>query len=278
MNFKVVLTFLTASFLLFSCKSRQIVSGPQKKTPPVQRPQQPKQQKEEVVVTSPTTTAPTKKPSTYASKTEKYIDNYAEIAMEQMRQYKIPASITLAQGILESGAGSGDLTLRANNHFGIKCHDWKGAVVYHDDDTAQECFRKYSNAAFSFQDHSLFLTGRKRYTGLFKLAIDDYKGWAKGLQAAGYATDKKYPSKLIRIIESNKLYKYDAQVLGKSEKDAKKITTTSNRYTVSTGDTLYSIARKNKISVDELKSLNGIENNTIHEGQILYVKPLPKDY
>lgn len=278
MNFKVVLTFLTASFLLFSCKSRQIVSTPQKKTPPVQRPQQPKQQKEEAIVTSPSPTAPIKKASSYASKTENYIDNYAEIAMEQMRQYKIPASITLAQGILESGAGSGDLTLRANNHFGIKCHDWKGAVVYHDDDTAQECFRKYSNAAFSFQDHSLFLTGRKRYTGLFKLAIDDYKSWAKGLQAAGYATDKKYPSKLIRIIETNKLYQYDAQVLGKSVKDAKKVTSTSNQYTVKTGDTLYSIARKNKISVDELKNFNGIENNTIHEGQILYVKPLPKDY
>ena len=278
MNFKVVLTFLTASFLLFSCKSRQIVSTPQKKTPPVQRPQQPKQQKEEAIATSPSPTASIKKASSYASKTENYIDNYAEIAMEQMRQYKIPASITLAQGILESGAGSGDLTRRANNHFGIKCHDWKGAVVYHDDDTAQECFRKYSNAAFSFQDHSLFLAGRKRYTGLFKLAIDDYKSWAKGLQAAGYATDKKYPSKLIRIIETNKLYQYDAQVLGKSVKDAKKVTSTSNQYTVKTGDTLYSIARKNKISVDELKNFNGIENNTIHEGQILYVKPLPKDY
>lgn len=287
MNFKVVLTFLAASFLLFSCKSRQIVSAPQKKKPTIQRPQQPKQQKQEVVVKIPTPTksnttvhkeksAP--KTGTYASKIDNYVDTYAEIAMEQMRQYKIPASITLAQGILESGAGSGDLTRRANNHFGIKCHDWKGAVVYHDDDTTQECFRKYSNAAFSFQDHSLFLTGRKRYTGLFKLAIDDYKRWAKGLQAAGYATDKKYPAKLIRIIESNKLYEYDAKVLGKSVKDAKKVTTTSNQYTVKTGDTLYSIARKNKISVDELKNFNGIEGNTIHEGQILYVKPLPKDY
>ena len=284
MNLKVVLLFLTASFLLFSCKSKQIVSAPQKKYPTAQKPQK---QKEEVVVAIPTpiettTTVHNEKSApkvgTYSSKIEGYIATYAEIAMEQMRQYKIPASITLAQGILESGAGSGDLTRRANNHFGIKCHDWKGAVVYHDDDTAQECFRKYSNAAFSFQDHSLFLTGRKRYTGLFKLAIDDYKRWAKGLQAAGYATDKKYPAKLIRIIESNKLYRYDAKVLGKSEKDAKKVTTTSNRYTVETGDTLYSIARKNKISVDELKSLNGIESNTIHEGQILYVKPLPKDF
>jgi len=195
-----------------------------------------------------------------------------------MKQYKIPASITLAQGILESGAGTGDLAQRANNHFGIKCHDWKGAVAYHDDDAAQECFRKYSNPKFSYQDHSLFLSGRKRYIGLFQLPIDDYKGWAKGLQKAGYATDKKYPSKLIRIIESNKLYKYDAIVLGKSEKDAKKVTTTNNQYTVKTGDTLYSIARKNKISVDELKNLNGLDGNTIFEGQVLYVKPLPKDF
>ena len=198
--------------------------------------------------------------------------------MEQMKQYKIPASITLAQGILESGAGTGELTQKANNHFGIKCHDWKGAKVYHDDDTAQECFRKYSNANFSYQDHSLFLTGRKRYLSLFKLPIDDYKGWAKGLQKAGYATDKKYPAKLIKIIESNKLYKYDAQVLGKSEKDAKKVTSTSGSYTVKPGDTLYSIARKNKISVEELKSLNSLDGSTIFEGQVLYVKPLPKDF
>lgn len=284
MKFKVVFSLLLGSILVFSCKSKQVVSAPQKKTPTVHKPQQPKK---EVVVTTPTPTEPTTtvhnkksapKVGTYSSKIESYINTYAEIAMEQMRQYKIPASITLAQGILESGAGTGDLTRRANNHFGIKCHDWKGAVVYHDDDTAQECFRKYSNATFSFQDHSLFLTGRKRYLGLFKLPIDDYKNWAKGLQKAGYATDKKYPSKLIRIIESNKLYRYDAQVLGKSVKNAKKVTTTSNQYTVETGDTLYSIARKNKISVDELKSFNGLEGNTIHEGQVLYVKPLPKDF
>ena len=284
MKYKAVFGLLLGAFLVFSCKSKQIVSTPQKKTTPVRKSQQPRK---EVVTTKPGTpkkTPPTSnkksapKTSTHTSKIDTYVNTYAEIAMEQMRQYKIPASITLAQGILESGAGTGDLTLRANNHFGIKCHDWKGAVVYHDDDTAQECFRKYSNAAFSFQDHSLFLSGRKRYTSLFKLPIDDYKRWAKGLQAAGYATDKKYPSKLIRIIEANKLYKYDAVVLGKSVKDAKKVTTTANRYTVKTGDTLYSIARKNKISVDELKSLNGIDNNTIHEGQILYIKPLPKDF
>ena len=285
MKFKVVFTLILGSFLLFSCKSKQIVSSPQRKAPTIRKSQQTGQRTTGNTTTKPTRTSSpdTHKKSappvgTYASKVDNYIQTYAEIAMEQMRQYKIPASITLAQGILESGAGSGDLTRRANNHFGIKCHDWKGAKVYHDDDAAQECFRKYSNAEFSFQDHSLFLSGRKRYLGLFKLPIDDYKGWSKGLQKAGYATDKKYPAKLIRIIETNKLYQYDAKVLGKTEKNAKKVTTTSGRYTVTTGDTLYSIAKKNKISVDDLKSLNGLEQNTIHQGQVLYVKPLPKDY
>jgi len=280
MKFKLILATIIGSILLFSCKTKQIVSSPQRKTYPTQK-------APEVVVTVPT---PTKTDTsvhnqnsappvgTYVSKVDNYVNTYSEIAMEQMRQYKIPASITLAQGILESGAGTGDLTRRANNHFGIKCHNWKGAVVYHDDDTAQECFRKYSNAEFSFQDHSLFLSGRKRYLSLFKLANDDYKGWAKGLQKAGYATDKKYPAKLIRIIESNKLYEYDAQVLGKPAKDAKKIIGNSNQYTVKKGDTLYSISRKNKISVEELKSFNGIDSNSIFEGQVLFVKPLPKDF
>ncbi len=274
MKFKVVLATIIGSLLLFSCKSRQIVSSPQKRTP---------QQSTRVVKTQPKKVETRKsipKPttSTALSKREIYINTYAEIAMEQMRQYKIPASITLAQGILESGSGEGQLTRKANNHFGIKCHNWKGAKVYHDDDEAQECFRKYSNAEFSFQDHSLFLSGRKRYLSLFKLANDDYKGWAKGLQKAGYATDKKYPAKLIRIIEANKLYRYDAQVLGKSEKDAKKTTGKANQYSVKKGDTLYSISRKNKISVEELKQINGIEGNSIFEGQVLFVNPLTKDY
>ena len=278
MKFKVVLATIIGSLLLFSCKSKQIVSSyPQKKvTTQTPRVAKTKSNKPEV---KPENNNHLKKPTKAAlTKRDIYINTYAEIAMEQMRQYKIPASITLAQGILESGSGEGELTRKANNHFGIKCHDWKGAKVYHDDDAAQECFRKYSNAEFSFQDHSLFLSGRKRYLSLFKLANDDYKGWAKGLQKAGYATDKKYPSKLIRIIEANKLYKYDAKVLGKSEKDAKKTIGKADQYSVKKGDTLYSISRKNKISIEELKQINGIEGNSIFEGQILFVNPLPKDY
>ena len=283
MKINVALGILTCSALLFSCKSKKIVSSQKtRKNTQVTSKREVKPAISKPKPVNKTPQAKNKKSAppvgTYTNKVTNYINDFAVTAMEQMKQYKIPASITLAQGILESGAGTGELTQKANNHFGIKCHDWKGAKAYHDDDTAQECFRKYSNAKFSYQDHSLFLTGRKRYLSLFKLPIDDYKGWAKGLQKAGYATDKKYPAKLIKIIETNKLYKYDAQVLGKSEKDAKKVTSTSGSYTVKPGDTLYSIARKNKISVEELKSLNSLDGSTIFEGQVLYVKPLPKDF
>ena len=147
--------------------------------------------------------------------TEDYIDYYSAIAMDEMREYKIPASITLAQGILESGSGKGTLATKANNHFGIKCHDWNGPKVYHDDDEKQECFRKYSSPEFSFRDHSIFLTVRGRYSDLFKLNRDDYKSWAKGLKKAGYATDKKYAQKLIDLIERYELYQYDNVVLKK---------------------------------------------------------------
>lgn len=203
-----------------------------------------------------------------------YIETYAVIAQEEMQQYGIPASITLAQGILESGAGEGELVQKANNHFGIKCHDWKGAKVYHDDDEKGECFRKYSNPKYSYRDHSLFLTNRGRYSALFKLPKDDYKGWAKGLRAAGYATDKKYPQKLISIIERYQLYAYDGAVLGKSKKDFKKVVDNKDQHTVKKGETLYRIARKYKLSVADIKQYNGLETDTIFEGQVLYVKPL----
>jgi len=143
------------------------------------------------------------------SPTEQYIQLYAPIAQNEMRLYGIPASITLAQGILESGSGKGRLSREANNHFGIKCHDWAGAKIYHDDDARQECFRKYNDPRYSFRDHSLFLKDRKRYYKLFDLKEDDYKGWARELRAAGYATDRKYPNKLISLIERYRLYEYD---------------------------------------------------------------------
>jgi hypothetical protein len=137
-----------------------------------------------------------------SNSTQDYINNYAKIAIEQEKQYGIPACITLAQGILESGSGRSRLATEANNHFGIKCHnDWNGKKMYKDDDKANECFRVYDNAEQTYIDHSLFLVGKKRYADLFKLKITDYKGWAKGLKQAGYATNPKYPQLLIDIIE-----------------------------------------------------------------------------
>lgn len=151
----------------------------------------------------------------YAEQVQNYVTTYKGIAQDNMRRHGIPASITLAQGILESGAGYGDLCQSANNHFGIKCHkDWTGETVTHDDDAAGECFRKYPKAADSFEDHSQFLTTRSRYASLFELEKDDYEAWAKGLKAAGYATDPKYPDKLIGLIERFQLAQYDAEVLG----------------------------------------------------------------
>ncbi|MBA4317919.1 MAG: hemagglutinin, partial [Flavobacterium sp.] len=145
-----------------------------------------------------------------------YIENYKGVAQANMEKYGIPASIILGQAILESGSGTGSLSVQANNHFGIKCHkDWLGQTVKYDDDAIDECFRKYYNASDSFRDHSLFLTSRPRYSPLFKLNKTDYKAWAKGLKAAGYATDTQYPTKLIGLIERYQLYKYDIGGKGK---------------------------------------------------------------
>jgi len=219
-----------------------------------------------------------KSPIDGMSSAEGYIYDLSDIAMDEMRQYGIPASITLAQGILESGSGKGRLSVEANNHFGIKCHDWTGAKIYHDDDAKQECFRKYSNVKYSYRDHSLFLTSRKRYMGLFRLNKDDYKGWAKGLKKAGYATDKKYPQKLIALIERYELYKLDAEVLGNDMADEKIIMVVNDKHKVVKGDTLYSLSRKYKTTVKTLQELNGLDNAELYVGQVLYVKPLPKDY
>jgi flagellum-specific peptidoglycan hydrolase FlgJ len=206
------------------------------------------------------------------SSTEQYIDQFAGIAKRQMRTAKIPASITLAQGILESGSGRGRLAVKGNNHFGIKCHGWQGAKIYHDDDRSQECFRKYKEAESSYRDHSEFLTGRKRYANLFKLKPDDYKAWAKGLKAAGYATDRKYPQKLISLIERYELYKYDAEVLGKGNLDELvKVNSGVLRYIVERGDTLYSLAKRYSTTVEAIKELNNLSSNDLALGQELMI-------
>lgn len=141
---------------------------------------------------------------------EEYIAKYKYIAIKEMHEYKIPASITLAQGILESGNGNSRLAIEANNHFGIKCHDdWKGSKIYKDDDAKNECFRVYLTAEQSYRDHSLFLSTRDRYKFLFDYKITNYEAWAKGLKNAGYATNNKYPTLLINLIENYSLNQYD---------------------------------------------------------------------
>ena len=217
-----------------------------------------------------------------------YIKKYASIAVKEMHKSKIPASITLAQGILESGKGKSELALKSNNHFGIKCHtQWRGERVYHDDDEKGECFRKYQFVETSYHDHSAFLTKRKRYAFLFAYGEKDYKKWAKGLKKAGYATDKQYPNKLIKIIESYKLYQFDnvkkkdfkvSKTLVNEDLDKNLVKGITHKYTVGKyyevqkGDTLYSIARKFNTSVDVIKEVNGLSNNTISIGQQLLTR------
>ncbi|MEN8125950.1 MAG: glucosaminidase domain-containing protein [Bacteroidota bacterium] len=209
-----------------------------------------------------------------------YIEKYKVIAIDKMLVYNIPASITLAQGILESGSGRSELSRKSNNHFGIKCHkDWNGKKVRYDDDRKRECFRKYDEPEGSFNDHSIFLTSRNRYASLFELKPNNYKAWAKGLKKAGYATDRKYSHKLINLIEDYHLYDYDDLVLKKkgyvktniSKEQAKKTTYSNKIIIVSTGDTLYSIAKNNKTTVERLKEINDLSSNEINIGQKLIV-------
>lgn len=145
---------------------------------------------------------------------QQYIDNWSEEAVKQMKKYGIPASITLAQGILESADGNSMLARRGNNHFGIKCHGWDGPGIHKDDDAKNECFRKYKNAHESYEDHSVFLL-KPRYAFLFDYKTTDYKAWAHGLKKAGYATNPKYPELLIKIIEENNLQRFDTEQKGK---------------------------------------------------------------
>lgn len=152
----------------------------------------------------------------YRNRVEEYIDKYKDIAMAEMARTGVPASITLAQGIHESGAGTSDLVQRSNNHFGIKCKtEWTGEKVYHDDDARGECFRKYDDPFTSYKDHSDFLRARKHYSSLFDLDPEDYEGWAYGLKKAGYATNPKYPQVLIKLIRDYNLQDYTLIVLGK---------------------------------------------------------------
>ncbi|PXV68872.1 flagellum-specific peptidoglycan hydrolase FlgJ [Dysgonomonas alginatilytica] len=223
-----------------------------------------------------------------------YVEKYSDLAISHMKKYKVPASITLAQGLLESGAGRSSLTLRSNNHFGIKCHNgWKGESVIAADDTPNDCFRKYKKAEDSFDDHSRFLSEKQRYSDLFSLDITDYRGWARGLQKAGYATDKAYANKLIKLIEDYELYRYDKKG-GKRDVEREEIQiitpvvpsgvrhipykTHGLVYVVAQRDDSYaSIASEFGFKVKDLCEYNEVPDNfPIQEGDLIYFQKKKK--
>ncbi|MDO9634889.1 MAG: glucosaminidase domain-containing protein [Paludibacter sp.] len=217
-----------------------------------------------------------------------YIEDYHQIAIRQQQSHGIPASIILAQGLLESGAGNGRLAVEANNHFGIKCHEWTGDRIFHDDDERNECFRKYRRASDSFEDHSMFLVNRPRYKSLFLLKPTDYVNWAHGLKAAGYATDPEYAYKLIRLIERYNLHQYDTIKKGLfASKDEKpdviqnvalgtiRAVYKSNYIKIIVAshiDTYPSLAQELKISERRLRRYNEVDENAIlQQGDIIYL-------
>jgi flagellum-specific peptidoglycan hydrolase FlgJ len=208
-----------------------------------------------------------------AEQVDRYVKTYAKVAQQEMKFYDIPASVTLAQGILESGMGNSRLATQANNHFGIKCHEeWRGKRIYHDDDEKGECFRVYKDPRISYRDHSLFLTTRSRYDFLFDYKKHDYKAWAKGLKKAGYATDPKYPDKLISLIERYRLDRYDLKKKKvKKETQSTPVIAYEKVHQVQKGDTLYSISKKYQVDLQLIVQENKIENNTIFLGQNLII-------
>ena len=224
-----------------------------------------------------------------------YIDQYKDIAIEEMANYRIPASITLAQGLLESGAGKSYLSKAGNNHFGIKSHGWPGRTIRHDDDKKQESFRAYDSPRQSYEDHSKFIANRERYQRLFALNITDYRGWAHGLKACGYATNPKYAQRLISIIETYKLYQYDTMSPQRQmvavEREEPAVVSRRAVYTVHPikaynqnyyvyarrGDSFESIGREVGVSASNLAKYN--ERNadeTLREGDVIYLRKKQK--
>ena len=210
---------------------------------------------------------------------EAYIKKYRELAVEEMKKYHIPASITLAQGLLESGAGQSALARKSNNHFGIKCgSDWYGKTVSHDDDARGECFRAYKHPKDSYEDHSKFLAGRSRYASLFNLNITDYKGWARGLKKAGYATNPRYADQLIGIIELYELYKYDdknyLKWIKKNPNPHQTYIANDLLYiVVRAGDSWKSISQEFDISQKKLRKYNDLyKGYALQVGDILYLE------
>ena len=210
---------------------------------------------------------------------EEYIKKYRDLAVEEMKRYHIPASITLAQGLLESGAGQSELARKSNNHFGIKCGgDWRGKTVSHDDDARGECFRAYKHPKESYEDHSKFLVNRPRYASLFKLQITDYKGWARGLKKAGYATNPRYAEQLIGIIELYDLHRYDSKDGLKWMKENPNphqpyIANDLLYIVVRPGDSWKSISKEFDISKKKLRKYNDLyKGYALQVGDILYLE------
>lgn len=211
-----------------------------------------------------------------------YIKKYSDLAVQQMNEHQIPASITLAQGLLESGAGTSLLARKSNNHFGIKCgSSWRGRTVRHDDDARNECFRAYRNPRDSYEDHSVFLKRGARYAFLFKLKITDYKGWARGLKQAGYATDPSYANRLITIIEDYDLYKYDHRKRRNSSKRETMVLYPHQVYIANDiayiiardGDTFEALDKEFDISQKRLAKYNDLHRDyTLTNGDIIYLK------
>ena len=224
-----------------------------------------------------------------------YIDKYKDIAIEEMAEYRIPASITLAQGLLESGAGTSYLSRCGNNHFGIKSHGWSGRTILHDDDKRQESFRAYDSVRESYQDHSRFLANRERYQRLFSLKITDYVGWANGLKACGYATNPNYAKRLISIIETYKLYEYDRMRPSHKKEEVRetKVETVNKRtvYKVHEikaynqnyyvyarrGDSFQSISKEVGVSASNLAKYNERDTrDELREGDVVYLRKKQK--
>lgn len=207
-----------------------------------------------------------------------YISKYSDMAVDQMKKYGIPASITLAQGLLESDAGRSSLATRCNNHFGIKCHnDWTGRKMYQDDDERHECFRCYRSAEQSYRDHSLFLVNGARYQSLFRLGNTDYKGWAKGLKAAGYATSPTYATKLIEIIERYGLDRYDSKRgvrLKPGQLPHQPLLVNGQRCVrLREGETLRDIAREYSMQLSLLRRFNEVNRKfNVPAGTLVYLE------
>jgi LysM repeat protein len=214
-----------------------------------------------------------------------YVENYSSYAIQNMRMYRIPASITLAQGILESGSGKSELARKSNNHFGIKCGShWSGGKTYHDDDAKNECFRAYKSVLDSYNDHSKFLTSNNRYSNLFTLQIDDYRSWAKGLSKAGYATNPNYASRLISIIEDLKLYSFDEGI--KHPRPIKEYASSQghkvhslndlNIVKAKNGDTYYKLAKRFGLTLRQIHKYNNTKQynqELLKTDDIVYLEP-----